>query len=191
MITSIPIAALITSGVAVFLFIFKEIRESVKKKKSNEVMLSGLCYMIKEQVRFNKTIIDELLKIREKIDNVNYESWCVELIGENSYVNFKDKEGATRGILIVMPKYDFFEKEIKELSMLNKELFDSVIKLISVMQEAYIHVTALLVMLRENKKGSKSLNEFITNLDNKINNLYIPTLLSVSNRCDLITKKPN
>ncbi|MDF7242967.1 hypothetical protein ACUJ8S_00780 [Proteus mirabilis] len=191
MITSIPIAALITSTVAVSLFIAKEIRESIKKKKSNKIMLNGLCYMIQEQVNFNEAIIKELLKIKKNVNNDEYDSWSVERIESNSYITFKKEGKSKKGSLITMPKYNFFEKEIKELSILDEELFNRTIELISAMQALHIEVTALLVMLHENKKDSKSLGKFLSMFDDKINKLYIPALLSVRSRCELITKKPN
>ncbi|WP_368938438.1 hypothetical protein [Morganella morganii] len=191
MITSIPIASLITSTVAISLFITKEIRESLKKKKSNKIMLNGLCYMLNEHVSFNESVINEILKIKEHVNSDEYDSWSVEYIGDNIYVKFKIKDKSKKGILITMPRYDFFEKEIKELSILNKELFDAVIVCISAMQNLRTRATILLAMLHENRKGSKTLDEFITTMYNTIDTNFNPALLSVKNKCKLITDSPN
>ncbi|MGF7537505.1 hypothetical protein WOB53_04885 [Providencia rettgeri] len=189
MITGIPIAALITSTIAIALFIIKEIRESVKKNRSNKNMLNGLCYMFIEQVKFNENVISQINTIEQNITSENCILWMVENMTDKPYITIK-LNNRYNGLLVNYPRYDFLESHIGELSALDKDLFDEVVRLIAAMNDLNTDCALILLLLHKNdKKHMEVIKKYFASLNKKIAEEYHPALNNVKSRCEKITIK--
>lgn len=188
LLTFFPVAALITSSVAIGLFIVKECRENFKKKNADRLKLVSLCLLFLEKIRINKMTATQLDLFSDSISSGRYNYWVVKyelgMITIGSGLNKIDKYD-----LLSFAEKDFFEKGIYELAFLDVDLFNDVTKFIIEIDEFNLQLKRLVFVLHANEhQGSdinnikKSLNRF----DDYIKVKFIPMLNSVESKCKKI-----
>ncbi len=186
--TLFPVAALITSSVAIGLFIVKECRESCKKKKADNLKLISLCLLFLEKIRINKLTAKQLDLFSDAILNGEYNYWEVKYeFGMITIGSGLDR--ANKHDLLSFAEKDFFEKGIYELAFLDVDLFNDVTKLIIEIDEFNLQLKRLLFVLYVNNykhTNIENIKKSLKRFNDYIEKKFTPILNSVESKCKKI-----
>lgn len=188
--TNLPIATLITSGVAILLFIFNLLLENYKKKKANKLMLNGLCLIFIEQINFNIDVIHQIIKVTNDILEDKCKEWNIEDLTDNAYITLYYKNNQGNGFLITNPRTDFFENYFSQVAGLNENLFNEISNLTVLMGKLRVYILKILYILHKNDVSqANSINKILNEFNQIAIDCYVSKLNSTKDLCMKLMKK--
>lgn len=142
-------AALFTAGVAITLFIVKEIIEIIKRRRIDRRKLVSICLLFLNEIKANKDAINDTKIISDNIIARKCESWTVEYMSGSTAVAMH-LNGERKAVLAAYSKTTFFEKYILELASLNIELFNKVTSILILLDRYDTELTKTIILLYKN-----------------------------------------
>lgn len=127
--TNLPAAALITSGVAISLFLFNLIKDCHVKRKVNKKETMALKRILRSANEKNMRTLSFILKYLQC--NINGEVCNCDFINDNEYyLSFNDieKDGAKVRQFALNIQCDVYERWLFDCARINIELFEKLTK---------------------------------------------------------------